>query len=54
MSVSPVHQEEVKMRWVSERVLRRPRWRSWFKRIAKAMRRGMAMVKKVQQIQDVL
>ena len=42
------------MRWVSERELRRPRWRSWFRRMAKAIKRGMAMVKKVQQIQEVL
>lgn len=54
VSDSPVHQEVVKMRCVSERELRRPMWRSFFMRIRKAMATGMAMMMKVQHIQDVL
>ena len=42
------------MRWVSERELRRPMWRSFFMRIRKAMATGMAIMMKVQHIHDVL
>jgi hypothetical protein len=53
-STSPAHQEVVKRRWVSERELRRERWRSWEVRMAKATATGMAIVMKVQRIQTVL
>lgn len=54
VSESPVHQDEVKIRWVSERECRRPRCRSWLRRMAKAIMRGMDMIKNVQHIHDVL
>ena len=54
VSVSAVHQELVKSLWVSDKEFLNPKCRSWFRRIAQAKIRGIAMVKNVQHIHAVL
>jgi hypothetical protein len=54
VSGSPVHQDVVKIRCVSDNECRRPMCLSFVMRMRKAMATGVAIMIKVHEIQDVL